>query len=94
MISFSALWPKSAQAAVLLNLTNWSLTISRPNDAPELDILSELDGASGFDPAREKFGSGKFPEQTDLAQKFLSTSDVDRRRPLFNTENKPNNGKL
>ena len=75
--------------SVVLSQQCWwiKLTISRPNDTPELDVLPELDGTSGFDPAGEKFRSGKFPEQPDLAQELLAAADVDRRRSLLDAEN-------
>ena len=62
-------------------------TISGSNDASQLDIFSKFDGATGFDPTRKEFGSGKFPEQSDLAEKFLTTTDVNGRRTLLNSEN-------
>ena len=62
-------------------------TISGSNDASQLDIFSKFDGATGFDPARKEFGSGKFPEQSDLAEKFLTTTDVNGRWTLLNSEN-------
>jgi hypothetical protein len=62
------------------------LTDSRSNDASQLNVFSELDGASRLDPACKEFGSRKFPEQSDLAQELLAPANVNRRRSLFNTK--------
>jgi hypothetical protein len=62
------------------------LTVSRSNDASQLNVFSELDGASRLDPACKEFGSRKFPEQSDLTQELLTAANVNRWRSLFNTK--------
>ena len=63
-------------------------TVSRPDDAPQLHVLSQLDGASRLDAAREEGGAGQLPEQADLAQKVVAAAQVNRRGYLVHAERK------
>ena len=40
--------------------------VARPDDAPQLDVLAQLDLTARLDPGSEELGAGQLAEQTDL----------------------------
>ena len=62
------------------------LTISRPNDAPELNVLPQFDGAAALDPGRVEIGATQTAKQPNLAQEVVAAAEVDRGGSLLNTK--------
>ena len=48
-----------------------------PDDAPQLDILSELYLAPALDPGREQLRAGQLPEHPDLRLELVAAAGED-----------------
>ena len=62
------------------------LTVSSPDDAPELDILAQLYLTARLDPGCEELSAGQLAEQADLRLELVTTSTEYCWRLLFHPE--------